>query len=106
MISYSRAQRTREFGIRIAVGATRRVLVTMVVREGLRLIAVGALVGIAVSLVVGRAMSGLLFGIGVVDPWTLVASACLLIGVGASACFVPAWRASSADPVQAIRSGF
>jgi predicted permease len=106
MISYSLAQRTREFGVRIAVGATRRMLVAMVLREGLRLIVAGALVGIVVSLIVGRAMSGLLFGIGVVDPWTLAASVCLLIGVGASACFVPAWRASSADPVQAIRSDY
>lgn len=103
-IAYSLSQRTREFGVRSAVGATRANLLTMVMREGLALIVAGVACGIALSLLLTRPMSGLLFGITASDPITLATAGAVLLSVAAIACFAPAWRASSVDPVQALRA--
>jgi len=103
-IAYSLSQRTREFGIRSAVGAARGDLVRMVMREGLVLSGVGVIIGLGFSLLFTRAMSGLLFGITATDPWTFVAAAATLMSVAAAACFTPAWKGSSVDPALAMRA--
>ena len=103
-IAYSLSQRTREFGIRSAVGAARGDLVKMVMREGLWLSGVGVILGLGFSLLLGRAMSGLLFGITATDPWTFVAAAATLMSVAAAACFTPAWKGLSVDPALAMRA--
>ena len=103
-IAYSLSQRTREFGIRSAVGAARGDLVKMVMREGLWLSGMGVTIGLGFSLVVARAMERLLFGIAATDPWTFVAAAATLMSVAAAACFTPAWKGSSVDPALAMRA--
>jgi len=103
-IAYSLSQRRREFGVRCAVGATRNNLLAMVMKEGLRLIAIGVGAGFALSLLLTRFMSGLVFGIGTNDPITIVAAGAFLISLAAAACFVPAWRACRIDPAQALRT--
>jgi len=103
-IAYSLSQRTREFGIRSAVGAARGDLVKMVMREGLWLSGMGVTIGLGFSLVVARAMEGLLFGIAATDPWTFVAAAATLMSVAAAACFTPAWKGSSVDPALAMHA--
>jgi putative ABC transport system permease protein len=103
-IAYSLGQRTREFGVRSAVGATRTNLLAMVMKEGLWLIAIGVAAGIALSLLLTRSMSGLVFGIGTSDPVTIIAAGAFLIAIAAAACFVPAWRACRVDPARALRT--
>jgi len=103
-IAYSLSRRTRELGVRSAIGATRGNLLAMIMKEGLWLIGIGVVGGIALSLLLTRAMSGLLFGISAADPVTMVTSSAVLISVAAAACFIPAWRASRADPVEALRA--
>jgi predicted permease len=102
-IAYSLSCRTRELGVRSAIGATRRNLLAMIMKEGLWLIGTGVAGGIALSLLLTRAMSGLLFGVSSADPITMVTSAAVLISVAGVACFIPAWRASRTDPVEALR---
>lgn len=103
-IAYSLSRRTRELGVRSAIGASRGNLLAMIMKEGLWLIGIGVAGGIALSLLLTRAMSGLLFGISAADPITMVASGAVLISVAAAACFIPAWRASRTDPVEALRA--
>jgi ABC-type antimicrobial peptide transport system permease subunit len=103
MMAYSLAQRRREFSVRIAVGATRRALVGMVLRDGLRLIGAGLVAGALVAIGLGRAMTAMLFGIGPLDVWAFALSACALAAVGVVASWLPAWRASSVDPARVLR---
>jgi ABC-type antimicrobial peptide transport system permease subunit len=103
MMAYSLAQRRREFSVRIAVGATRRALVGMVLRDGLRLIGAGLVVGAFAAVALGHAMTAMLFGIGPLDVWAFALSACTLGVVGALASWLPAWRASSIDPARVLR---
>jgi putative ABC transport system permease protein len=103
-IAYSLSRRTRELGVRSAIGATRSNLLAMIMKEGLWLILAGVAGGIALSLLLTRAMSGLLFGITAADPITMVTSAAVLISVAAASCFIPAWRASRTHPVIALRA--
>jgi predicted permease len=103
VVSYTVAQRRGEMGIRLALGATAGNLRTMVVRQGLGPVVVGLAVGIGGALAMGRVMEGLLFGVKATDPWTLAGVSCLLIGVAAAACYIPAMRVSRADPLRALR---
>lgn len=103
-IAYSLSRRTRELGVRTAIGATRGNLLGMIMKEALWLILAGVAGGIGLSLLLTRAMSGLLFGITAADPVTIVTSGLVLISVAAAACFLPAWRASQTDPVEALRA--
>ena len=102
VISYIVSQRTREIGVRMALGAVRRDVNLMVVRQGLRLAGVGVALGIVVALLATRLMTTLLFGVSSHDPLTFVATAVLLLLVAVVASFIPAWRASSLNPVQAL----
>lgn len=104
LMHYSVAQRTREIGIRMALGAERRSILTMVVRQGLVLVSLGLGAGLALASVATRLLSGLLYGVKPFDPLTLASVFMLLLGVALVASFVPAHRAASIDPMIALRS--
>ena len=103
VVSYSVTQRTREFGVRIALGAQRGDVLRLVLNQGLALTAGGLAVGLLGSLLVARVLKAYLFGVAPGDPWALSATACLLASVATLACLVPALRATRVDPCQALR---
>jgi len=103
VISFSVTQRTREFGIRMALGAQTGDVLRLVVREGMLLVAFGIGLGIAGALGLTRVIASLLFGVKPTDPVTFVAVAALLGGIGLLACVIPARRATKVDPMEALR---
>jgi putative ABC transport system permease protein len=103
VMSYSVAQRTQEIGVRMALGARPLDVLKLVVRQGMMLALIGAIVGLAGALALTRVMSSLLFGVTERDPITFVAVAALLIVVAFISCFVPAHRATRVDPLIALR---
>jgi putative ABC transport system permease protein len=103
VISYSVAQCTREFGIRIAMGAQARDVVKLVVMHGMVLVLVGVALGLVASFALTRLVEGLLFGVGTMDPLTFVMGALLLTLVALLACWIPARRATKVDPLVALR---
>lgn len=103
VLSYAVAQRSKEFGVRAALGARRSQLVSMVVRQGLVITAVGIAIGLAATAVAARALSAYLFGVEPVDAISFTIVAILLLFVSLIACAVPAWRAAHVDPLTAIR---
>lgn len=104
MVSYGVARRTRELGIRQALGADRRGVIGLVLKSGLGLVLIGTALGIAASLGLGRLVERFLYGVGGFDPMALLAAPVVLGAVALLATFVPALRASRVDPVQALRS--
>jgi predicted permease len=105
VIAFSVNQRTQEFGIRMALGAQRGSVLSMVLRQGLKLVLAGLAIGLAGALVLTRVLTTLLFGIEPTDGLTFVAVSMVLVAVAAIACFVPARRAASVDPMVALRVG-
>jgi len=103
VISYSVAQRTQEVGIRVALGASGSDVVAMVMRQGLRLAAVGLAIGLALALVLKSVLRGLLVGVSATDPATLAVTALVLLIVAVLASYVPARRAARVDPMVALR---
>jgi putative ABC transport system permease protein len=103
VISYATSQRTREFGVRIALGATRTRVISNVLYDGAVLIAIGSVVGIAGALVVTRSLSSLLYEVSPLDALSFFAAVGGLATVSVCACLLPAWRASRVDPIIAIR---
>jgi putative ABC transport system permease protein len=103
VMAYMVAQRTNEIGIRIALGADRGSVLGMVIRHGMRLTAIGIACGLAGGLAVTRLMSTLLFGISPADPLTYTLVSVVLAAAALLATWIPAWRASSIDPVIALR---
>jgi putative ABC transport system permease protein len=103
LISYSVSQRTRELGIRIALGAQHRDVMRLVLGEGARLALIGVVVGLFAALGLTQVMRSLLFGVKAIDPVTFVAVSVLLVLVTAAACYIPARRAVRTDPVIALR---
>jgi predicted permease len=103
VMSYSVAQRTREIGIRMALGAAQENVVWMVMREVLKLVAIGVVLGVPAALVLIRIVQSQLFGLTAHDPATLVAATLGLIVVACIAGYVPAMRASRLDPMRALR---
>ena len=97
-------QRTKEIGLRLAVGATPSAIVRMFVREGAVLIVIGVIGGLATSLAAGRWMAALLFGVTPADPTTFVAAVVMLVLTAALATYIPARRAARIDPARALRS--
>ena len=104
LLSYAVRQRTREMGIRLALGAQRRDVLGLVMRDGMRLAATGSLLGIAGALALGRLLSGMLYGIGPSDPGTYLSVTALILAVALVACFIPARRATRVEPTVALRS--
>jgi putative ABC transport system permease protein len=104
VMSYAVTQRTREIGLRIALGARARDVIGMVVGRGMLLTSIGGAAGLGLSLTLTRLMSGLLFGVGVKDPLTFVSVSGLLAVVALLACYIPARRAAKVDPMVALRT--
>jgi len=104
VMALSVSQRTHELGVRLALGATPSRVLGMVMRQGMYYVATGLAIGIAGSLLLGRLMSALLFAVEPTDPITFIAVSVVLIAVAAAACFIPARRVTSIDPMLALRS--
>jgi ABC-type antimicrobial peptide transport system permease subunit len=103
LIQYSITMRTREIGIRIAMGAETGEIFRMILGEGMRLCLTGLVLGIMGALWLGRAGSSLLFGVTPTDPPTLIAVTSLLTAVAFAACCLPARRATKVEPIVALR---
>jgi predicted permease len=104
VIAFSVTQRTQEFGVRVALGAGRSDVVSMVVGEGVRLAITGLAIGLVGSVFLGSLLSTMLFGVGPTDAVTYLAVSCTLLVAAALACLVPALRAASVDAGQALRA--
>jgi len=104
VIATSVSQRTQEFGVRMALGASREGILRMVIGEGMILVGVGLLVGVAASIALTRVLASLLFNTTPTDPVAFAAVTAVFAVAGALACFGPAWRATTADPIRALRA--
>jgi putative ABC transport system permease protein len=104
VLAYAVETRTHEFGIRLALGASSARIVSEVVREGLAFPVIGLLAGLAASVAFTRVLQSSLYEISPLEPRVLLGMATLLLIVAALACLVPAWRATAADPIAALRS--
>ena len=103
VMAYSVTRRTREFGVRIALGASRSLVLSMVLKQAVVLLAAGLALGLAASLAADRLLSSLLFGVSTLDPAVLALSALLVALTGLLAAYLPARRATKVDPIVALR---
>jgi putative ABC transport system permease protein len=103
LVSYNAEQRTHEVGIRMALGAGRRQILGLILRQGMGLVIVGVLCGLVASWALTRAMARLLVGVSVTDPLTFAGVTLLLAAIALWACYIPARRAMRLDPMAALR---
>jgi putative ABC transport system permease protein len=103
VVSYAVNQRTHEIGVRMAIGAQQRDILSMVLRQGLLLVVIGAAAGIVASLIVAHAVTHFLMGVSPSDPLTFVGVSALLGSAAMLACYLPAHRATRVDPIIALR---
>jgi putative ABC transport system permease protein len=103
VMSYSVSQRAHEMGLRIALGATARAILGLVIGRGLRLAAIGILIGLTVSLSLSKLVASHLYDINAYDPLTMIVLSLFLMLVATLACFIPAWRAARVDPMVVLR---
>ena len=103
VLAFIMKRRTRDFGVRMALGASAKQILGSVIREGLRLTALGLVIGSALSLVSGRALRSVLFGVTSTDPLTYGGVVVVLACASLVACWIPGWRASRVDPMEALR---
>jgi predicted lysophospholipase L1 biosynthesis ABC-type transport system permease subunit len=103
VVSYAAAQRTQEIGIRVAMGASPRDILRMVLRQGLGVVGIGLVLGLFIALAGTRLMSGLLVGIKSTDPLTFTVVVLMLTAIALFACWIPAHRATRIDPLVALR---
>lgn len=104
IVAFSVSQRTREIGVRMALGASRGNVVRLVVRRSVFFVSIGVPIGLALAIFMGRAMAGFLYGIGSMDPPTLLGTSVLMLAVGIAASWLPARRAVRIDPQAALRA--
>jgi len=102
--SYTVANRTREFGVRLALGAARGHVLRLVIVQGIRMALAGAAIGVVGALALTRLLSSLLYEVSPTDGWTFAAVTVILAGVALTACCVPAWRAARIDPTASLRA--
>ena len=103
VMAYSVSRRTREIGVRVALGASSREVLAMILGQGMRTILIGVAIGLAGSLALTRSVQSLLFGVTATDPLTFAAVILLLTGAALLACYIPARRATKVDPMVALR---
>ena len=103
VMSYTTAQRTREIGVRVALGAQRRDVLSLVIRKGVNLALLGAAIGLMGCLAASRLVSSLLYGVTPRDPWTFASASLLLVAVAVLTSWLPARRAAGLDPMEALR---
>ncbi|HWJ55201.1 MAG TPA: FtsX-like permease family protein, partial [Vicinamibacterales bacterium] len=103
VVGFNAAQRTREIGLRIALGAERRQVLALILSDAAAVVGVGLAAGLALSLALGRVLASQLTGVSGADPVTFVSTAALLGVVAAAACAIPAWRAAKLSPLTALR---
>jgi putative ABC transport system permease protein len=103
ILAYSVSQRTGEIGVRMALGASPRGVVRLIVGEGMQVALIGIGAGLVAGLALGRTVSSLIFGVPVRDPATFTTVAVTLAGAALAACAIPAFRASRIDPIVALR---
>jgi putative ABC transport system permease protein len=103
VVSYAMTQRTPEIGLRMALGASRTSVLRLAISQGMWFVLAGMALGLAMSLALTRTLTGFLFGVKPIDPWTFALSSVILFAVALAANFAPARRASSVDPVVALR---
>jgi putative ABC transport system permease protein len=104
VISYNGLRRTREIGVRLALGARRDQIVALILGQGVRLLAIGLLLGFAAAFALSRVMRSVLFGVSATDPMIFFAVSLLLTGAAVVACWIPAHRASRVDPIITLRA--
>jgi ABC-type antimicrobial peptide transport system permease subunit len=104
VIAYAVAQRTHEFGIRFALGATGRDVLGLMLGQGLRVILVGAVIGVALTAAAAQLLRSMLLGLSPLDPVSFIAAPLLLVAIGVMATLLPARRAARIDPLKALRS--
>jgi putative ABC transport system permease protein len=104
ILSGSVTERTREIGVRSALGATRADILALVLRQGMAMTTLGVGIGLCGALAVARALDAMLFGVSWLDRLTYLGATTLLFLVSGVACFIPARRAASIDPMQALRT--
>jgi predicted permease len=105
IMAYSVNQRTREIGVRMALGAARPTVLALILKQGMRLVLAGLVIGLAATLLVDRLLSRMLFGVSPGDPTSVAGAALVLLAVALIACYLPAYRASRVDPLSALREG-
>jgi putative ABC transport system permease protein len=103
VLAYSVSQRTKELGLRLALGANRREVLSLILREGLAVGVVGLALGLVAAAALARVLGSLIFGVTVRDPMSYAAVSGVLFVIAATACVVPAIRASRVDPMVALR---
>ena len=103
-MSGSVTERTREIGVRAALGATRADILSLVLRQGMTMTVVGMAIGLCGALAAGRALDAMLFGVTWLDRLTYLGAIVLLLAVSGIACMIPARRAASIDPMEALRN--
>jgi putative ABC transport system permease protein len=104
VVSYTLSQRTREMGIRIALGARGWHILGLVVEGGIGTLAIGIVIGSAIAFVMARFVASLLFGVSTTDPTTLIAAIVILACIGIAASVIPGWRATRVDPMTVLRT--
>jgi putative ABC transport system permease protein len=103
VLAYSVSQRTKELGLRMALGADRQGVLTLVLREGLTVTVIGLAIGVAGAAALAQVLASLVFGVSVHDPATYAGASATLFVIAFAACAIPAIRASHVDPMMALR---